>query len=197
MRAPRRRGRGRRPAAEVRREVLAAAGRLLLEEGVEAVTFTRVAEEAGCSRVTLYRWWPSPGALAAEAYFTQSERTLQFPETGDIRADLISQLDSFVRWLTKEGAAKPVSELVGTAQIDADLARAWSESYAHPRRDLARRRLLQAQEQGQIRANADLDIIVDQLWGALYHRLLVLKVPFDESIVPRLVDQALYGAAPR
>jgi hypothetical protein len=44
---------------------------------------------------------------------------------------------------------------------------------------------------------ADLDVIVDQLWGACYHRLLVLKVPFDESITERLVDHALYGSAPR
>src|SRR5690606_17029656 len=129
--------------------------------------------------------------------FTQSERTLQFPETGDIRADLISQLDSFVRWLTKEGAAKPVSELVGTAQIDADLARAWSARYALPRRDLARRSSLPAQEEGQIGANAALDIIVNQLWGALHHRLLVPDVPFDEPTGPRSVDQAFYGAVPR
>jgi hypothetical protein len=49
----------------------------------------------------------------------------------------------------------------------------------------------------KLRDDADLDIVVDQLWGACYHRLLVLKVPFDESIVVRLVDHALYGAAPR
>jgi Tetracyclin repressor-like, C-terminal domain len=51
--------------------------------------------------------------------------------------------------------------------------------------------------QGQLRKNADLDAIVDQLWGACYHRLLVLNEPFDESIAERLVDHALYGSAPR
>ena len=193
--AIRRRGRGRRPAAEVRASVLAAAGRLLLREGLRAVTFDRVAKEAGSSKVTLYKWWPSPGALAAEAYFAQSEPILEFPNTGDIRADLIAQLTAFVRWLTRDGAAKPVSELIGAAQMDADLARAWAEHYARPRRELARERLKVAQAQGQLRADADLDVIVDQLWGACYHRLLVLKVPFDENLVPRLVDHALRGAA--
>ena len=193
--AIRRRGRGRRPAAEVRASVLAAAGRLLLREGLRAVTFDRVAKEAGSSKVTLYKWWPSPGALAAEAYFAQSEPILEFPNTGDVRADLIAQLTAFVRWLTRDGAAKPVSELIGAAQMDADLARAWAEHYARPRRELARERLKVAQAQGQLRADADLDVIVDQLWGACYHRLLVLKVPFDETLVPRLVDLALHGAA--
>src|SRR5918998_4800041 len=105
-----RRGRGRRPAAEVRAAVLAAAGRILLRDGMRAVTFERVATEAGASKVTLYKWWPSPGALAAEAYFDRSRRTLDFPDTGDLRADLIVQLSAFVRWLKHEGAEKPVSE---------------------------------------------------------------------------------------
>lgn len=190
-------GRGRRPASEVRAAVLTAAGRILLRDGVQAVTFDRVAAEAGSSKTTIYKWWPSPGALAAEAYFTQSRRVLDFPDTGDVRADLIVQLGAFVRWLKEEGAEKPVSELIGAAQLDPSLADAWSESYALPRRELAKERLRVAQLQGQLRADADLDVIVDQLWGACYHRLLVLKVPFDESIVEPLVDQALYGAAPR
>ncbi len=192
-----RRGRGRRPAAEVRAGVLAAAGHILLTEGLRAVTFDRVAADAGSSKMTLYKWWPSPGALAAEAYFAHSSDPLQFPDTGDIRTDLITQLSAFIRWLTDEGAAKPVSELVGAAQMDPDLAHAWSQSYAQPRRELARVRMRTAQEQGQLHHDADLDIIVDQLWGACYHRLLVLKVPFDDSLAERLVDQALYGATPR
>jgi AcrR family transcriptional regulator len=194
---PARRGRGRRPAAEVRAAVLTAAGRILLRDGMQAVTFDRVAAEAGASKTTLYKWWPSPGALAAEAYFTQSRRALDFPDTGDVRADLIAQLGAFVRWLKDEGAEKPVSELIGAAQMDPSLARSWSGSYALPRRELARERLRVAQRQGQLREDADLDVIVDQLWGACYFRLLVLKVPFDESIVEPLVDHALYGVAPR
>jgi AcrR family transcriptional regulator len=192
-----RRGRGRRPAAEVRASVLTAAGRILLRDGMQAVTFHRVATEAGASKTTLYKWWPSPGALAAEAYFAHSQRVLEFADTGDVRADLITQLGAFIRWLKEDGAEKAVSELVGAAQMDANLARAWSDSYALPRRELARQRLRIAQRQGQLREDADLDIIVDQLWGACYHRLLVLKVPFDESIAERLIEQALYGAAPR
>ena len=192
-----RRGRGRRPAAEVRAGALEAAGRILLRDGMPAVTFERVAAEAGCSKTTLYKWWPSPGALAAEAYFTRSRELLEFPDTGDIRADLITQLEAFIRLLKESGAQAPVSQLVGAAQLDPDLATAWSQSYAIPRRDLAVERLRIAQRQGQLREDADLHVIVDQLWGACYHRLLVLKVDFDTSLAERLVDQALYGAAPR
>jgi AcrR family transcriptional regulator len=190
---PIRRGRGRRPAPEVRAGVLAAAGRILLRDGLAAVTFDRVAAEAGSSRMTLYKWWPSPGALAAEAYFTESEAALSFHDTGDIRADLIAQLEAFVRWLLDDGAAAPVSQLIGAAQADPDVARAWAQEYARPRRDLACDRLRAAQRDGQISPDADVEIVVDQLWGAVYHRLLVLKTPFDVALVARIVDQALRG----
>lgn len=190
-------GRGRRPAAEVRAAVLAAAGQILLRDGLRAVTFDRVATEAGASKVTLYKWWPSPGALAAEAYFARSRQTLTFPDTGDLRADLVAQLEAFIRWLKADGAERPVVELIGAAQLDPDLSRAWAEGYGRPRRELARARLRAARQQGQLRADADLDIIVDQLWGACYHRMLILKVDFDETIAARLVDHALHGAAPR
>ncbi|TDE92753.1 TetR/AcrR family transcriptional regulator [Occultella glacieicola] len=192
-----RRGRGRRPAAEVRASVLAAAGRVLLEEGLPAVTFDRVAREAGSSKMTLYKWWPSPGALAAEAYFAGSQEALDFHDTGDLEADLTAQLTAFVRLLTVEGAGRPVSELIGAAQVDPELGRAWSEAYALPRRELARVRLRIARDRGELREGVDLDVIVDQLWGAVYHRMLVLRVPFDETLVPRLLDQALHGIASR
>lgn len=90
-----------------------------------------------------------------------------------------------------------MSELIGAAQMDADVAHAWTESYVLPRRELARARLRAARQDGELREDADLDVLMDQLWVACYHRLLVLRVPLEDSLVERLVDQALHGAAPR
>src|SRR5690606_36894372 len=164
-----RRGRGRRAAAEVRAGVLAAAGRRLLQEGLPAVTFDRVAREAGTSKVTLYKWWPSPGALAAEAYFARSAPVLALPDTGDLRADLASQLTARVRLRTREGAGVPGSQIVGAAQPAPHVAAAWVEGYARARRGPGLERLRTAQRSGQLRADADLHLLVDQLWGVCYH----------------------------
>lgn len=189
-----RKGRGRRPASEVRSEVLAATGRLLLDEGVQAVTFERIARESGASKTTLYKWWPSPGALAAEAFFARSAPLLEFPDTGDLQADLVSQLTAFVELLTDESAGRSIAELIGAAQLDAAVSEAWTCTYALPRRELARRRLRAAQDSGELSADADLDIMVDQLWGACYHRFLILKTSLRDLDIDRLVTYAL-GAA--
>ncbi|TCK24955.1 TetR/AcrR family transcriptional regulator [Pseudonocardia endophytica] len=190
------RGRGRRPAHEVRGEVLDAAGRLLLGEGMPAVTFERVAAEAGASRTTLYKWWPSRGALALEGYFHAVESTLAFPDTGDIEADLTSQLTAFVRLVGTTRAGQVVAELIGQAQTDPDLAEAYRTGYSRPRRDLAVEALHRARDRGQLRADVDAEAVVDQLWGACYHRLLIRDEPLTDAFATTLVRQLLGGLRP-
>src|SRR6478735_8739176 len=64
-----RRGRGRRPADEVRKEILDAAAELLFAEGMGGFTIEKVANLSGASKMTIYKWWPSKGALALDGYF--------------------------------------------------------------------------------------------------------------------------------
>ncbi|PPJ14148.1 TetR family transcriptional regulator [Nocardia nova] len=190
-----RRGRGRRPAAEVRAEALDAAGALLLESGMGAFTIEAVAEKAGVSKTTLYKWWPSKGALALDGYFHAVESALTFPDTGDIEADLTAQLRSFVHVLTRTRAGRVIAELIGQAQTDPDLSAALLERYSGPRRRLAVEAMRRAQERGQLRADVDPEILVDQLWGACYHRLLLPNLPLGEHFATTLVANVLHGTA--
>ena len=59
------RGRPRREGADD--EILAATLAMLREGGYRAVTIDAVAERAGVAKTTLYRRWPSKGALVAAA----------------------------------------------------------------------------------------------------------------------------------
>ncbi|MEJ2889173.1 TetR-like C-terminal domain-containing protein [Actinomycetospora aeridis] len=193
----RRRGRGRRPADEVRSEVLAAAGDLLLAEGMAGFTFERVSAISGASRTTLHKWWPSRGALALEAYFRTVESTLAFPDTGDIAADLTEQVRAFVRLMTETPAGRVIAELIGSAQTDPELAAAYRENYSAPRRALAVAAVGRACERGQVRDDVDAEAVVDQLWGACYHRLLIPDQPLTEKFAGTLVDQLVHGIARR
>jgi AcrR family transcriptional regulator len=193
---PVRRGRGRRPAGQVRAGVLAAAAAVLFEGGLPAVTFEKVATRAGASKTTLYKWWPSPGALAMEAYFAAVELALAFPDTGDLERDLTAQLHAFVRLLTAEGRGPVIAALIGAAQTDPDLAAALSATYTRPRRRLAVDAFARAQERGQLRSEVDPEVLVDQLWGACYHRLLLPDQPLDVAFADALVANLLRGVSP-
>jgi AcrR family transcriptional regulator len=181
----------------VRTDVLRTVGQILLAEGLADLTFERVARESGVSKTTLYRWWPSAGALALEGYFHSVEVTLGFPDTGDIRADITTQLRSFVTLMTQTPAGRLLTELIGQSQTDADLAADYRRLYSSHRRQLAADRFAAAQRDGQIRADVDVQVLVDQLWGAVYHRLLIPDEPVTESFATALIDNLFNGIAPR
>ncbi|MEU0900518.1 TetR/AcrR family transcriptional regulator [Streptomyces massasporeus] len=190
------RGRGRRPADEVRADVFRVVGEVLLEEGIADLTFERVARLSGVSKTTLYKWWPSKGALALDGYFHAVEERLAFEDTGDIRADLTRQLRAFARIMTGTPAGRVVTELIGQSQTDEDLAGAFRSLYSSERRRLAGERLQRAKEQGQIRDDVDVQILVDQLWGAVYHRMLVPDEPVTDDFVIALVSNLIDGITP-
>jgi AcrR family transcriptional regulator len=190
---PIRRGRGRRPAAEVREQVLAAAGELLLTEGMAGFTIEKVAAKAGASRMTIYKWWPSRGALALDGYASRVRTVLEFPDTGDIEADLTTQVLAFTRLITETGAGKVIAELIGAAQTDPELASAFREHYSAPRRVLAVTAMNKAIERGQLRDDVDPEVVVDQLWGACYNRLLVPDQPITDDFAKALVRNLMLG----
>ena len=188
--------RGRRPTEQVRREVLTAAGALLIGEGMGGFTIEKVAQLSGASKMTIYKLWPSKGALALEGYFTTVEETLAFPDTGNIEADLRSQLHAFVDLLTTTHAGRVLAQLIGQAQTDPDLMTAYLSNYSGPRRELAVQRLQTAIRAGQLRADLDPESVVDQLWGACYHRLLLPNQPLDHDFADTLLDNLCGGIGP-
>lgn len=193
----RRRGRGRRPARETRERILAAAGELLLEQGMASFTIEKVAARAPASRMTIYKWWPTKGALALDGYFHVGERALRFPDSGDISYDLTKQLRAFAQLLRDTESDRVLSEIIGAAQTDPDLAAAFRERYSVPRRQLAVEVLTRAMERGEIRSDVDPTIVVDQLWGACYHRLLLFHEPITDKFAIALVRNIMIGLRPQ
>ena len=190
-----RRGRGRRPAAEVREEILEAAADLLFAEGMRGFTIEKVAHLSGASKMTIYKWWPSKGALALDGYFHRVDPQLVFPDTGDIEADLRTQLHTFLGVIRDSPAGRVIGELIGQAQSDPELKAAYLQRYSGPRRVKAVAAMETAKERGQLRTDLDPETVVDQLWGACYHRLLLPDQPLTDAFVDILVDNLFRGIA--
>lgn len=84
-----------------RATVLEAATRLLFEEGWNVVTHVRVAAKSGVARATIYRHWPTVEDLLAEVILSHPSPNPGGPLTGDTRADLSRELNTFVAQLQK------------------------------------------------------------------------------------------------
>ncbi len=79
--------------ALTRQRVLDAARKLLIEEGQEVVTPTRLASLTGISRSTIYRRWPDPDDILFEA-IADDTGAPPFAPSGDVRQDLTRYLEA-------------------------------------------------------------------------------------------------------
>ncbi|WP_232785734.1 TetR/AcrR family transcriptional regulator [Mycobacteroides chelonae] len=181
----------------MREEVLQASGELLFADGMSGFTIEKVAALSGASKMTIYKWWPSKGALALDGYFRKVEPELGFPDTGEIERDLRVQLRAFLGVIRDTVGGGIIGELIGQAQLDPDLKAAFLQRYSGPRRALAVAALRRAQERGQLDAATDPEVVVDQLWGACYHRLLVPDQPLTADFVDALLANVLWGIKSR
>jgi len=182
-----------RPRSErARLAVLGAAADLLDEGGLAAATIEAIAARAGVSKVTIYKWWPTRGAVAIDAYFLRYRQTGAFADTGDIRADLTGQLRVLVRAF-RGRAGRVMAELIGQAQTDAVLAEALRTRWIEPRRSATAAVLQRAVERGELRPGLDIPAVMDQLYGPVYYRLTVGHEPLTAAFAGELVDSLLDG----
>lgn len=191
------RGRGRRVWADVRHDVLAEASRLLLHEGLAAVTATRISTETGVSRVTIRRRWRSTAALALDAYVEAVGPDMPIEDTGHLRTDLLRPLEGFAASMADPGTRRAVAQLIGAASDDAAMASAFADHYFGPRRRRLVALLRLARMRGQIRPDADPEVVIDLLWGAAYQRVLLpnLDGTLDRAAVRTMVAAVLDGIA--
>jgi AcrR family transcriptional regulator len=166
------RGRGRPRDEAARRRILQAALDLMEESAFTQMTMEAIAERAGASKTTVYRWWPNKAALAIEAFREAVAPELPLRDTGSLRQDLTTQMQNFARVLSGRGGCMLRSFLVA-ARCDPEVAEAFRSLWSDPRRAEAKQMLRQKQSNGQLRRDADLDLVLDSLYGPLYYRFLV------------------------
>jgi AcrR family transcriptional regulator len=190
--------RGRPRSETARKAVLAAAAELLLDHGLHAVSMDAVAERAGVSKATIYRWWPKKETLALDMLFTEwSAVTPQKFESGVLRSDLIELLGAWTRLASSRPFGRVVAALLAEARTDPAFSAEYQRRMLEPRRDQARMIFDHAVARGEIPGETNVELAIDLLYGPLYHRLLHAHAPLDDQFVDDLVDMALRGIKPR
>ncbi|WP_405058088.1 TetR/AcrR family transcriptional regulator [Kribbella sp. NBC_01505] len=113
-----------RPRSERAREaVLHAVDDLLVETGYAAMTMKGIAERAGVSRQTVYRWWSTKAEILLEASAADAEGELAVAPTGDALGDLTAYLEALVNFLANSPAGAAYRALLGEAQHDPEVAK--------------------------------------------------------------------------
>ena len=186
--------RGRPRSEPARHAILRAALDLLLEQGLDRMTMDAVAERAGVSKATIYRWWRSKPALAIDALYAEWEPVRPQPrDTGTLRGDLLALVRPWVRLVNTTGSSRILASLVNEAHADPAFAELYRDRFVRPRRDHARELFQRAIERGEIPPSTDIDVALDLLYGPLYHRLLHGHAPLNERFARDVVDVLIAG----
>lgn len=192
--APRR---GRPRSERAKQAILTAASGLLLEHGLQAMSMDDVAERAGVSKATIYRWWGSKELLALDALAAwAAPGAAAQRDTGSLRGDLLARFRPWLRQLNEQPFGRVIAGLVAEARTDPEFAKLYLEHFVQPRRDATRVLLERAIDRGEIAADTDLEVTLDLLYGAVYHRLLHGHAPLTDRFVQQVIDAVLKANSP-
>ena len=186
-------GRPRNP--QIDNDVLRAAAELVVEVGYADLTIAAIAERAGTSKPAIYRRWPSKVHLLHEAAFPTEADRLSLPDTGSLADDLAEMLRR-----TSAAFADPVARAI-TPGLMAEIA---ADPALHPA--LLERfggawkgfhdRIVIAAERGEVRADADPDVLIETIAGAALMRLLMGSTDgLDDDWVTHTTDLLMRGIA--
>jgi len=187
-------GRGRPRDEKARVAILDSAAELLLERGLEKVSMDAIARQAGVSKATIYRWWPTKESLALDSVYRQWSATRPEPhQTGSVSEDLIALLGSWSKLATGRPYGRIIAALLSAAQSDPGFAQQYRAHFVDQRREPGRAILRHAIDTGQLPPGTDIELGLDLLYGPIYHRLLNGHALINEAFIRDVVTTVHAG----
>jgi AcrR family transcriptional regulator len=190
---PKKQGRPRSKRTE--KAILKAANDLLTTSGLADMTMEGVADLAGVGKASIYRRWPSKGALAFDAVVDSILATQPTPDTGTLEGDLLYTARNWVRSANNRRGGRTVAGLIAEVQSDPDLADVWRDRFVSRVRRERRPIVDRAVARGEIPAGTDPELIMDMLYGPLYHRYLNRHLPLNDTFAKGVAHVVAAAAA--
>jgi AcrR family transcriptional regulator len=190
--------RGRPRSRSTEKAILQAASEIVMASALAGMTIEGVAERAGVGKASIYRRWPSKGALAFDAVADTILATQRTPDTGTLEGDLREVARNWVRGSNDPLGGRTVAQLIGELQSDLDLAAFWPDRFVHRLRRERMPIIDRAVARGEIPPASNREVIMDLLYGPLYHRYLNRHLPLDSAFadaVARMVAAAAKAGA--
>ncbi|GAB5900769.1 MULTISPECIES: TetR/AcrR family transcriptional regulator [Mycolicibacterium] len=163
----------------------------LAAAGYGRLSVDAVAKRAGVGKAAIYRRWKSKRDLAADLVTKVAVAAIDVPDTGTLRGDIRAYLQNGREALTHRLARTIIPDLLAEAARDPEYAATISGQIREPRRLKAAQLFERARRRGEIADDADVEVALDMLGGALYWRQSVMQVDADDDYLDRLTDAIL------
>jgi len=175
---------GRTRNEDARQRILDAALAGAQESGYGGLTIEAIAAGAGVGKQTVYRWWRSRAEVALEA-LRERARSIPVEETGHLEGDLRRFLRAtFRRASGKDNAVPILRGLMAEAQLDPAFLPSFRDFIGE------RRSALGEIMRRHVSQDADIEICVDMVFGAMWYRMLVGHARIDAAFADELARLA-------
>lgn len=159
---------------------------------VKSLSIERIAKEAGVSKTTIYRWWPSKAAVVIDTFL--ENHIARTPVRDDIPAiqALKEHLASLAAvYATHEGNL--VAQLIAECQYDEKTMQVFKERFWAKRQEATTNLIRRAIEEGSIRKGPSPSLVAELLYAPIYFRLLLQNAPLEREFAAQIIELAFSG----
>jgi AcrR family transcriptional regulator len=192
MEAGKTRGRGRPRCEATEGRILCTTMQLLEEEGYGGVTIEAIAKRAGVSKATMYRRWPNRASVILSAFLCRVIKNIDLDDDQDPEASLRLQMDNIVKVLCNSGGTV-LSALLAEAQACPQFAAEFRDHFVGLFREKAYVFVRRGIERGHFKSDLDVEVVVDVLFGPLFHALLLGHRQICNGYAARIADTVFGG----
>jgi len=186
------RGRPRDPRTD--REILAATRALLVRDGYDQVSMDAIAREAGVSRPTVYRRWPSKTHVVFEAAFGNAGDHPAPQPSGNFEADLRQFVSGAIEFWSNPVVQAAALGILADRRRDPQL-HIRTQQLLDEQTHQAFAQLTRAGiADGSLRPDLDIDTFYDVLIGTTFYAVQVQQNQPHQALADQLCALALQGA---
>lgn len=180
----------------VRENILNAAIELMEEVGYARLTCDAIAQRAGAGKATIYRWWPNKAAVVINAFVESVTPDLPNQKLASLHDYVTVHLRRFTKMLMGS-KGRFLAAVIAAAQDDPEVEAAFLSHWLKPRRVVSHRILQEYRAEGQLPPDADLEMVLDVMYGPLHFVLMVRHAKLTTNYADNLSALILQGLRPR
>src|SRR6185295_8504609 len=187
-----RKGRPPLPRAASHAAIMDAVYALLQEKSVRDLTIEEVAKRARVGKPTIYKWWSNKAALVLAMLCERMAPNLDTPTNLTAEESLRFRVRRLIEAFNGP-FGKIVAGLIAEGQSEPAVLQEFFDRWVSPRRTATIADLQRGKDAGEVRLDAEPELLNDAIFGAIYYRLLLRSDPLTRRFGEELVEQVLRG----
>jgi AcrR family transcriptional regulator len=185
---------GGRPRSESSRlSLLEAAYSLMRKHPVSAISTQQIANKAGVSTATVYRWWPTKESLLLDAFLHVKEKEIPLREEGPALERMREHAIAAGKFFEGENG-RVAARILTAIQDDKGLREAFTEQLYLPQSSRMMKVAQEAVDAGELPSGTDLKLFLDTLFGSCLVKLLMRHESVRRYDTEAFFDFAVAGA---